>query len=80
MSKDLFIIAVAAGIGYFLLAKTAPGAAAGSVKGPNFSPRARADDAGFGGLVAEWEGWRYYDSGYAKDPAGAIYYDGQKVS
>jgi len=37
-------------------------------------------DQGFGRLVRVWEGWRYYDSGYAKGPDGTIYFNGQRLT
>lgn len=80
MKKDIIILGVAGAIAWFLLTKTKAGASVAQAVGANFSPTATAADAGFGKLVASWEGWRYYDSGYAKAPSGEIYYQGLRVS
>ena len=50
------------------------------VQGANWSPYPKASDAGFGNLMATYQGWRYYDTGYAKGPDGAIYYGGEKLT
>ncbi|HJV24561.1 MAG TPA: hypothetical protein VJ673_02695 [Aromatoleum sp.] len=76
-TEDAIVLAAAAAIGWFLIRKALPG---GVTIGADFTPKAAAGDAGFGNLVATWEGWRYYDSGYGKDPSGAIYYQGQKIT
>lgn len=78
MKKDLMILAVAGAIAWFLLRK--PGTSSKPIIGANFAPEAVAGDQGFGALTATWEGWRYYDSGYAKDPQGGIYYQGLRIA
>lgn len=81
MKKDLMILAVAGAIAWFLLRKTgAAGSTGAPVIGANFAPTPTASDQGFGTLTATWEGWRYYDSGYAKDPKGGIYYQGLRIA
>lgn len=75
---DAVILASAAAIAWLLLRGGMPKAAA--VSGANFAPKPTAADAGFGALVATWEGWRYYDSGYGRDPAGNIYYQGLRLT
>lgn len=80
-TNDLFMMAAAA-LGVFMIARmiSGQGGTAGSVIGANFNPQTLASDAGFGNLTATWQGWRYYDSGYGKDPAGNIYYQGTRVA
>lgn len=79
-TNDLFMMAAAA-LGVFLIARQLQGGASSApVVGANFNPATTAADAGFGNLIATWQGWRYYDSGYGKDAAGNIYYQGQRVS
>lgn len=78
-TNDLFMMAAAA-LGVFLIARTISGGGSAPVIGANFNPTATASDAGFGNLIATWQGWRYYDSGYGKDAAGNIYYQGRRVS
>lgn len=83
-TNDLFMMAAAA-LGVYMIAKMMGGAGAVpgggvTVGGANFNPTVLASDAGFGKLVATYNGWRYYDSGYGKGPDGSIYYQGQKVS
>lgn len=78
MKKDLLILGVAGAIAWFLLRK--PGTSGKPIIGANFAPETVDSDAGFGVLTATWEGWRYYDSGYAKDPQGRIYYQGMRLT
>lgn len=81
MTKDFLILAVAGGIAWFLLKRGgATGTAQKPVIGANFAPTPIDSDQGFGNLVATWEGWRYYDSGYAKDAEGRIYYQGLRIA
>lgn len=81
MKKDLMILAVAGGIAWFLLKRGgATGTAQKPVAGANFAPKPIDSDQGFGNLTATWEGWRYYDSGYAKDAEGRIYYQGLRIA
>lgn len=77
-TDDLMILAVAGLIGWFLLTKTGPKPA--PIPGANFNPTPTDADQGFGTLTATWEGWRYYDSGYARGPDGGIYYNGLRLA
>jgi len=79
-ADDFMILGVAGLIGWFLLKKTGAAQVVKGGQGANFAPVASAADAGFGKLTATWEGWRYYDSGYAKGPDGGIYYDGMRIA
>ena len=81
MKKDFLILAVAGGIAWFLLRRGGATATAQKpIVGANFAPQTVASDQGFGNLTATWEGWRYYDSGYAKDAEGRIYYQGLRIA
>lgn len=80
-TDDLMILGIAGLIGWFLLTKTgARAASAAPIPGANFAPTPTAADQGFGNLTATWEGWRYYDSGYARGPDGGIYYQGLRLA
>lgn len=81
MKKDFLILAVAGGIAWFLLKRGgATGAGQKPIIGANFAPTPVDSDQGFGTLTATWEGWRYYDSGYAKDAQGRIYFQGMRIA
>lgn len=79
MKKSEYIVLGLAGLALLLIVK-GTGAARPAVRGANFQPKATAADQGFGNLVATWEGWRYYDSGYGRGPDGAVYFQGEKVT
>lgn len=79
-TDDLMILGIAGLIGWFLLTRTSAGQQVQTVIGANFNPTTTAGDQGFGKLNATWEGWRYYDSGYAKDPDGNIYFNGMRIT
>lgn len=76
-TEDLMLIMTAA-LGVFLIAQSsrAKAATTATTKPTGATPA----DQGFGALISTWNGWRYYDSGYAKDQFGNIYYQGEKVA
>lgn len=81
MKNDDFLMILGAAVGVFLIAKASRAKAATKASSTAVkSIGANPADAGFGNLISTWNGWRYYDSGYAKDQFGNIYYQGEKIA
>ena len=85
MKNDDFLMILGAAVGVFLIAKASRAKAAtkAATKASSTAVKptgANPADAGFGNLISTWNGWRYYDSGYAKDQFGNIYYQGEKIA
>lgn len=75
-TDDLLILGGAAAAAFFIVRMIGGGRSSGGVV---FAPKTIAADAGMGNVVAEYQGWRYYDSGYARGPDGGIYFNGSRL-
>lgn len=82
MKSDDMLLILGAAVGVFLIAQ------AGRVKAgtvatltkSNGAPAGASSNAGFGNVISTWNGWVYFDSGYAKDQFGNIYFQGEQIA
>ena len=70
---DVMLIGGALAIAWLIM-RSSQAQAAQAVRSPDLG---QAGD--FSGLVAEWNGWSYYEDGIAVDPFGAYYRNGERV-
>ena len=81
MKSDDLILILGAAIGVFLIAQASRAKAGTVASAPKTSGGTPAgSNAGFGKVISTWNGWTYFDSGYAKDQFGNIYYQGEKIA
>lgn len=78
-TEDLVMI-VGAAVAVYVIARMVKPAAAGQGATTASGSGVVSSDAGFGKLITTWNGWRYYDTGYAKDQFGNIYFQGEKIA